>query len=257
MRRARARVGSSTTQQRFDPDRQAGMLGHVAHGRAAHRARTTCGPGCRGGWSASPPACRTGSPDARRGLPAGSSAPGCRRRRRRGRRRARCWSHRGWAADPFRASAIRRAVRAAVPDGASALNGWCSSMTSTDSKKRAACLANCIDSTAPIAKFGAMSTATSGLCCEPRLHLRDALVGEPGGADHRVDAVVDEELQVVHHDVGMGEVDDDLRSALSVNALSGSPASTPAVNVRSSAALDGVDDRRADLALAPALRLAW
>ena len=35
-------------------------------------------------------------------------------------------------------------------------------MTSTDSKNRAACLANCIDSTAPIAKFGAMSTETSG-----------------------------------------------------------------------------------------------
>ena len=36
----------------------------------------------------------------------------------------------------FRASAISRAVRAAVPDGASALCGWCSSMTSTDSKNR-------------------------------------------------------------------------------------------------------------------------
>ncbi len=36
-------------------------------------------------------------------------------------------------------------------------------MTSTDSKYRAACCAKCMDSTAPIAKFGAMSTATSGL----------------------------------------------------------------------------------------------
>jgi len=42
------------------------------------------------------------------------------------------------------------------------------------------------------------------------LDLVEALVGEAGGADDRVDAVVDEELQVVHHYAGMGEVDDDL-----------------------------------------------
>ena len=63
----------------------------------------------------------------------------------------------------FRASAMSFAVRYAVPDGASALCGWCSSMTSTESKNRAACCAKRIDSTAPIAKFGAMSTAGAGL----------------------------------------------------------------------------------------------
>jgi energy-coupling factor transport system ATP-binding protein len=40
--------------------------------------------------------------------------------------------------------------------------------------------------------------------------VQPALV-EAGGADHGVDAVVDAELEVVHHDVGMGEVDDHLR----------------------------------------------
>ena len=83
-------------------------------------------------------------------------------------------------------------------------------MTSTDSKKGAACLAKCIDSTAPIAKFGAISTATSGLVGQPVLHLLQPLVGEAGGADDGVNSVVDEELQVVHHHVGVGEVDDDL-----------------------------------------------
>ena len=35
-------------------------------------------------------------------------------------------------------------------------------MISTDSKYGAACLAKCMDSTAPIAKLGAISTAASG-----------------------------------------------------------------------------------------------
>ena len=52
------------------------------------------------------------------------------------------------------------AVRAAVPEGASTLAGWCSSMTSTDSKKGAALAAKAIMSSAPMAKFGAMSTPT-------------------------------------------------------------------------------------------------
>ena len=70
--------------------------------------------------------------------------------------------------------------------------------------------AKCIDSTAPIAKFGRDEHGDIGLGGQPLLDLADALVGESGGADDRVDSVVDQELQVVHHDVGMGEVDDDL-----------------------------------------------
>ena len=61
-----------------------------------------------------------------------------------------------------RASAMSWAVRTAVPLGASALFGWCSSMTSTDSKKRAACWAKRMVSTAPMPKFGAMSTPVPG-----------------------------------------------------------------------------------------------
>lgn len=63
---------------------------------------------------------------------------------------------------PARAFAISWAVRAAVPDGASAFFGWCSSTTSADSKKRAACWANRMVSTAPMEKFGAMSTPAPG-----------------------------------------------------------------------------------------------
>ena len=45
---------------------------------------------------------------------------------------------------------------------------------------------------------------------QPGADLLDSCVGETGGTDDGVDTVVDEELQVVHHDVGVGEVDDDL-----------------------------------------------
>jgi len=50
----------------------------------------------------------------------------------------------------------------AVPLGASTLPAWCSSMISTESKNRAARSANCVISTAPTAKFGAITTPTSG-----------------------------------------------------------------------------------------------
>src|SRR4051812_33375592 len=62
-----------------------------------------------------------------------------------------------------RAAATRRAVRTAVPDGASTLLGWCSSTTSTDGKNRAASCANFMSRTAPMPKLGAMTTPTSGL----------------------------------------------------------------------------------------------
>ena len=45
---------------------------------------------------------------------------------------------------------------------------------------------------------------------QPASDLIEAGVGEPGGADDGVDAVADQELQVVHDGVRMGEVDDDL-----------------------------------------------
>ena len=53
------------------------------------------------------------------------------------------------------AARISSAVRLAVPDGASSLPSWCSSMISLSGMCSAAWRANCIISTAPIAKFGA------------------------------------------------------------------------------------------------------
>ena len=47
-----------------------------------------------------------------------------------------------------RARAMREAVEIAVPEGASALSGWCISMTSTDSKKGAALSAKLMARTA-------------------------------------------------------------------------------------------------------------
>ena len=105
-----------------------------------------------------------------------------------------------------RASAISWAVRNAVPLGASIFCGWCSSMISTDSKCRAARAANSIISTAPIAKLGAMTTPTPGLSASQPGPF-PAVGGEAGRADDHVETVVDAPPQVVHHDVGGGEVD--------------------------------------------------
>ena len=55
------------------------------------------------------------------------------------------------------AAAIRSAVCIAVPDGASIFWSWWSSMTSAVSKYGAASSAKRIISTAPIAKFGAIT----------------------------------------------------------------------------------------------------
>ena len=106
----------------------------------------------------SPPATRAAPPGARPGRGRAGRAPGCRRRRRRGRRRGR-WPWRrapGRARPPRRAAAMSCAVRRAVPEGASALSGWCSSTISTDSKYGAASSANRIISNAPMEKFGAI-----------------------------------------------------------------------------------------------------
>ncbi len=47
---------------------------------------------------------------------------------------------------------------------------------------------------------------------QPAAECLEAVGVEPGGADHGVDAVGDAELQVVHHHVGVGEVDDRLHA---------------------------------------------
>src|SRR3984957_19183865 len=57
-----------------------------------------------------------------------------------------------------RAAPIIDAVRSAVPDGASALAAWCSSMISAEGKKRAACSAKRIIKMAPTEKLGTTRT---------------------------------------------------------------------------------------------------
>ena len=57
-----------------------------------------------------------------------------------------------------------------------------------------------------------MRDADAGLGVDPRPDLLESLGGGTGGPDDRVDPVVDEEAQIVHDDIGMGEVGDDLRA---------------------------------------------
>ncbi len=59
------------------------------------------------------------------------------------------------------ASRMRSAVRLAVPEGASSFPSWCSSMISLSVMWAAAWRANCIISTAPIAKLGATNRFAS------------------------------------------------------------------------------------------------
>ena len=54
----------------------------------------------------------------------------------------------------------------------------------------------------------------AGESAEPAAERLEPLVVEAGGADDGVDAVVDAEAEVVHDDVGMGEVDDRLGAGL-------------------------------------------
>ena len=73
---------------------------------------------------------------------------------------------------------------------------------------------------------------------EPAPQPVQPLVVEAGGADDGVDAVPDAELQVVHHHVGVGEVDDDLGAGVDQRrrGVVDSPVSTRATSSRSSAA---------------------
>ena len=111
--------------------------------------------------------------------------------------------------------------------------------------------ANRIISTAPIEKLGAISTPTSGASASQPLDGRQPVVVEAGGADHRVDAVVDAELEVVHDRVGVGEVHDRLRPGLDQGRRAWSSTSRAATSSRSSAAVDGAAHLGADLALRP------
>ena len=78
-----------------------------------------------------------------------------------------------------RAAAIIDAVRSAVPDGASALFAWCSSITSAEGKYLAACSANRIIKTAPTEKFGTTRMRTSGFGADRLGEVRGWLAGHP------------------------------------------------------------------------------
>ncbi len=99
-----------------------------------------------------------------------------------------------------------------------------------------------------MAKFGAIRTATARLARQPLLNLLHSLIGESGCADDCVDSVVDQIVQVVHDDVWMGEVDDDLGLALGEHAQR-IPRVDPGGERKVVRGLDGLNHRRADLAL--------
>ena len=80
------------------------------------------------------------------------------------------------------------AVRSDVPDGASRLASWCSSMISALSNHGAASAANRIISTAPMAKLAATMQLRRSPSGRERVGSRRVGLGEPGGADHDVDA---------------------------------------------------------------------
>ena len=81
---------------------------------------------------------------------------------------------------------MRCAVVTAVPDGASTLPSWCSSMISAVSKHGAASSAKRIISTALIAKFEAIEAVAAAERVPRRV---EVVVGQAGGADDRVHAV--------------------------------------------------------------------
>ena len=102
------------------------------------------------------------------------------------------------------------AVCRAVPEGASTLSGWCSSITSTDSNQRAARAANAMASTAPSAKLGATTHADARAVRQVVAHARERLVGPARGADDQVDARVDQRVHVALGGRRDREVDRDL-----------------------------------------------
>src|SRR4029450_9996762 len=104
------------------------------------------------------------------------------------------------------AAAIALAVRSAVPEGASALPAWCSSITSADGKCRAAIVAKCMARTAPRVKFGAQTgwppSSTGAL---GQFLKRPG--GQAGGAGDQVDPAGQQGVGGGHGRLRRGEVD--------------------------------------------------
>ena len=105
-------------------------------------------------------------------------------------------------------------------------------MISAESKKRAACAANRIISTAPIEKLGTISARAPGAAASHCATCAGPGVVEPGGADDGVQALADAPAQVVHDRARVGEVDHDVaagqRVAVVAHIDARRPASCPA-----------------------------
>ncbi len=122
-------------------------------------------------------------------------------------------------------------------------------MTSTDSKNRRRLLREMHRQHGADREVRRDEHCDVGPGGQPTADLTHPFVVEPGGADDGVDALLDEELQVVHHHVGVGEVDDDLGVAVGQQAQR-----IARINLGRQRQVVGILDRldhgRADLALA-------
>ena len=132
---------------------------------------------------------------------------------------------------------MRRAVIIAVPEGASTLASWCSSMTSAVSKNGAASSAKRIISTAPMAKFGAMRQLERVNADSQR---GDVVVREAGRADDRVQPLLRAPGHVGPGGVEDGEVDGHLHLAPRAwrprSSATAIPATVPPARLRATAA---------------------
>ena len=158
---------------------------------------------------------------------------------RRGRRPARGRGVRQRAAARPRGARRRpaRAVRRAVPLGASALSGWCSSTISTDSKNRAACAAKRIISTAPMREVRRDEHADArARRPASRAPSRGAPSSKPVVPTTAWMPCSTQNRRLSITDVGVGEVDRDLGAGVDQRRPAGRPGSSAATSSRSSAA---------------------
>jgi hypothetical protein len=82
---------------------------------------------------------------------------------------------------------------------------------------------------------------------QPALHLGQAVLTEPGGADHHVQVVLDAPAQVVHHRARMGEVDHRVAPGQRVSVIA-------QVDLGGDVQVRGLADRADDLASHPPAR---
>ena len=117
-----------------------------------------------------------------------------------------------------------RRCAARCREGASALSGWCSSMTSTDSKNGAACCGEPHHQHRADREVRRDEHADAGRVGQPGATGRQPRVVEAGGADDGVDAVRRRRTaRLSITDVGVGEVDHHLGAGVDDAAARSSP----------------------------------